>query len=215
MATKTITELLVAAPLSGSEYLEIEQSGGGRKIELQKLKNFITGSSSSSSSSESAAGPASSFTFEGFHFITSANSPSAQPPEYGLWFEQGVSAQSPPTALQSGDITNNEISVLTLVSGFGWPASAGQLSFYYATSSEDSYDTLNFYINGFPQDDPYDASGFINFTPSPVYNISPGDKIQWKYTKDSSDFDGLDTSWIDTITLIPGSSSSSSFSVGA
>ncbi len=95
-------------------------------------------------------------------------------------------------AAQSGDINDNQQSVLSVTLNVG----SGDVSFFYKVSSESNYDFLRFEIDG----NQLGAwSGSVGWTEG-VFPVSAGPHtFTWKYTKDGSVSTGADAGWVDLI----------------
>ena len=98
---------------------------------------------------------------------------------------------------QAGEIADSESSSLEI----NRYTEAGNISFWYTIDSELSADFLSFYIDGVLVDE---WSGYLEYSQA-VYPLTTGmHHFRREYTKNSSNLDGEDTAWIDTITF-PGS----------
>lgn len=98
---------------------------------------------------------------------------------------------------QSGDINDNQTSVLSL--DFEVYA-ADTLSFWYKVSSESGWDYLKFYVDGSQLDQ---WSGTVPWSQA-SYVISAGSHtFKWEYYKDGSQSTGSDACWIDYIVFPP------------
>ncbi len=96
---------------------------------------------------------------------------------------------------KSGDVEDNELSVLQLYTSF---VTDGVLSFAHKVSSEASYDFLYFYLDGTLQGD---WSGELDWEIS-EYSLTAGvHSLKWVYEKDYSISNGDDCAWIDFINL--------------
>jgi hypothetical protein len=101
-------------------------------------------------------------------------------------------------ALKSGDIGDDESSILTIDYDV---LSNHQLSFYMQISSEDGHDFLNFYI-----DDELIQSwtGLVLYEEF-TFPVSEGSHtFTWEYSKDAEGSGGLDAAWLDYIIFPPG-----------
>jgi hypothetical protein len=108
------------------------------------------------------------------------------------WFEQIAIAFYDGDAAQSGDVLDNQESLIqTTVGG------AGTFSFYWKVSSEVEYDFLEFYIDGVLQDR---ISGLVDWHQM-VYEITDSSShiLEWRYFKDYSVSEGDDSGWIDFV----------------
>ncbi|MHC4355859.1 MAG: hypothetical protein ACYS0H_24420, partial [Planctomycetota bacterium] len=106
------------------------------------------------------------------------------------WFSQTAVSYDDGDAAQSGDISDNQESLMqTTVSG------AGTVSFYWAVSSEADWDFLEFYIDNSLQDQ---ISGIVDWHQM-TYTItgSGSHTLEWRYMKDEAVSGGEDTGWVD------------------
>ncbi len=76
----------------------------------------------------------------------------------------------------------------------------GEISFYAFVSSEESFDKLNFLIDGVSK---LSLSGSVNWALQSVPVTQGTHTFEWKYTKDSSASNGEDCARIDDITFPP------------
>ncbi|MDT8304259.1 MAG: hypothetical protein RQ760_22435, partial [Sedimentisphaerales bacterium] len=114
------------------------------------------------------------------------------------WFAQTAVAYFDSDAVQSGDILDDQSSLIrTTVNG------EGTASFFWKVSSEDGYDLLEFFIDGVLQDQ---ISGIVDWHQM-IYTITePGPHIlEWRYVKDYSVSGGDDSGWIDLMEWSGGS----------
>lgn len=114
------------------------------------------------------------------------------------WTVQSQEKYAGSFAAKSGAIGNNGTTELKLNRTV---TTAGEISFYFKTSSELNYDMLRFFIDGVQQGAwsglRYDWA-FVSFP------VSVGDhSFSFRYTKDGSSTSGLDCAWIDHINLPP------------
>ena len=108
------------------------------------------------------------------------------------WFSQTTTSHFDGDAAQSGDILDNQESLMqTLVSG------TGTFSFYWKVSSEAGYDFLEFYIDGVLQDRISGTEGWHQMT----YTITEqgSHTLEWRYVKDYSESIGDDSGWVDQV----------------
>jgi hypothetical protein len=100
-------------------------------------------------------------------------------------------------ALKSGDIGDNEASVLSINYDV---LSNHQISFYMQISSEEDKDFLNFYID----DELVQAwTGLVLFEEF-IFPVEAGNHtFTWEYIKDEEDHSGLDAAWLDYIIFPP------------
>ena len=98
-------------------------------------------------------------------------------------------------SMKSGAITHNQTTSMTLTFT---AMRAGEVSFYYKTSSENNYDWLRFCIDG-QQVDRW--SGVHDWT-YVFFNVLPGEHtLMWQYAKDYSVDGNSDCVWIDEVCL--------------
>ena len=96
--------------------------------------------------------------------------------------------------LKSGNITDNQMSVLEANVGF----KTGRISFVVKVSTELSYDNLIFYIDGV---EVQRWSGWLNWT-EVNFQTTPGNhNIKWVYEKDTSFAWGYDAIYLDEINI--------------
>jgi len=101
-------------------------------------------------------------------------------------------------SLKSATITHEQWAVTQVAGVFA----AGTVSFAYRVSSEPGFDSLEFYIDGVAQG--LEASGEVGWN-TVSYPVAAGAHVlRWEYSKDSSDSEGADAAWIDTVVLPPG-----------
>jgi hypothetical protein len=108
------------------------------------------------------------------------------------WFSQTSTAFFDGDAAQSGDIVDDQQSMLrTAITG------AGTFSFYWKVSSEAGYDFLEFYIDGTLQER---ISGLVDWQQMVYEFIDSGTHtLEWRYVKDYSESAGDDSGWIDLV----------------
>ena len=112
------------------------------------------------------------------------------------WFDQTMTSYYGAEAAQSGDISHSQDSWMqTTVEG------RGTVKFYWKVSSEDDYDFLEFYIDGWMQDR---ISGSVNWQQK-TYTIfeSGSHALEWRYVKDGSVDFGGDCGWVDKVEWAP------------
>ena len=98
-------------------------------------------------------------------------------------------------SMRSGTITHSQSSSMSLTFT---AVRAGQVSFFYKTSTENNYDWLKFFIDG-QQVDRW--SGVHDWT-FVYYVLQAGEHtLRWQYAKDGSVHGGDDCVWIDEICL--------------
>lgn len=136
------------------------------------------------------------------HYVQDFEAPEA----LSKWTSSGVGPWSTTTqqahggvrAAQSADIGNFETTGLLLALTY---EVAGEISFWYRTSSETGYDLLGFLIDGVEQDVWSGALDWAQVT----YVVAPGDHVfEWRYTKDGGVSSLDDTVWIDDVAAING-----------
>lgn len=98
---------------------------------------------------------------------------------------------------QSGTITDNETSALTLQYTSNVE---GQIKFCCKVSSEANYDWLRFYIDDIERLSMAGESSWYER----IFNVHPGTHtFRWSYEKDLSVSNGSDCAWLDYITMPP------------
>ncbi len=111
------------------------------------------------------------------------------------WFVSSDQAQDGTYAAESGTVTDNETSSLSLE--FICEQDC-DISFWKKISSEENWDYLRFYINGMLQNE---WSGEVPWS-NETFPVSAGTyNLKWEYYKDGSVSSGSDCAWIDNITL--------------
>lgn len=110
------------------------------------------------------------------------------------WFCQSDTFYYNGFAAQSGDISNNQASWMNTIAN-----GPGTLSFYWKVSSEDSYDFLEFYIDGVHLSRISGSADWQKVT----YAIPSGShNLLWKYSKDNNRSLGSDCGWVDKVEWI-------------
>ncbi len=114
------------------------------------------------------------------------------------WFRSNTDSYEGDYSMQSGDISDNETSVLTYTA----TTEAGNISFYKKVSCEDDldddWDYLVFKIDG-TEKDRWD--GEVDWSQE-SYAINAGSHtFSWSYIKDGSQSVGSDCAWVDYIEL--------------
>ena len=113
------------------------------------------------------------------------------------WFTTGTQPYEGSQCMQSGGISNNQQTILSLNVTI---LEAGDMSFAYRVSSEGGYDFLRFKVNGTTNQS---WSGEIPWSEH-TYTLNPGDYVlSWSYEKDVIFNSGTDAAWIDNIILPP------------
>ncbi|MCD6162890.1 MAG: carboxypeptidase regulatory-like domain-containing protein [candidate division Zixibacteria bacterium] len=96
---------------------------------------------------------------------------------------------------KSGDISDGQTSTIEIDYNVSSPDT---ISFHFKVSSENNYDYLKFYIDGYLQDE---WSGEDDWTEA-GFSVSAGERnFKWEYFKDGSVSNGSDCAWIDYITF--------------
>lgn len=110
------------------------------------------------------------------------------------WFGQAAVTHDGVDAARSGDIGNNQETILQTTS------IPGQIRFWWKVSSETGFDKLEFLINGVVQ---ASISGEVDWQQR-TFSIPPGlPLLQWRYSKDSSGSAGQDSAWVDQVAVLP------------
>ncbi len=110
------------------------------------------------------------------------------------WFFQTSVSHDGWNAVQSGDVGDNEFSLLqTVVAG---PVS---VSFWWRVSSEPNLDVLNFWVNGELR---HQISGTTGWAQVTVALSETSNVLQWEYSKDSSLSVGEDAGWVDQFVVV-------------
>ena len=109
------------------------------------------------------------------------------------WYVQNSTVYEGSYALQSGDINDDEVSTLKIVTTV---TSDGIISFYRKVSSEASYDYLRFYIDGQQKGE---WAGEVDWSKISVAVSSGLHTFEWKYEKDVTVSAGSDAAWVDFI----------------
>jgi len=110
------------------------------------------------------------------------------------WFVSSAQAHGGTMSAESGDIDHSQETNLFYSANY---AAAGNVSFWRRVSSESTYDSLEFYIDGSLQDS---WAGSLTTWTRETYAVSAGSHmLHWRYEKDSSVSSGADTVWIDDI----------------
>jgi hypothetical protein len=113
------------------------------------------------------------------------------------WFYQVTTSYHDGDAAQSGSILDEQDSRMqTTVNG------PGTLSFWWKVSSHPSWDWLEFYVDGFQQDQISGSQGWHQM----AYVIPCGSHtLEWRYTKDNYATFGWDCGWVDKVEWMPDS----------
>ncbi len=111
------------------------------------------------------------------------------------WFTTTENAWEGTYCSRSGDIGNNESSILEIVADVQFE---DDLSFVHKVSSEANYDFLKFYIDGELKNQWSGESGWTKSS----YQVDSGEhSFKWVYMKDGYFNDGEDAAWLDYIEL--------------
>ena len=114
------------------------------------------------------------------------------------WFRTTDQAYEGAYCIKSGDISDNQTSVMTLTA----TTSAGTISFYKKVSCEndpnDNYDFLKFEIDGVEQDR---WDGEVDWSQESFVITEGAHTFVWSYEKDGSTSSGEDCAWVDYIEL--------------
>src|SRR5262249_451126 len=107
------------------------------------------------------------------------------------WYGQTAVSHDGVAAGQSGPIADSRQSTLSAtVTG------PGRLSFWWKVSSEEGYDLLDFYVNGAQESEITGEVGWVQRT----FSIPSGQvTLDWVYSKDISNANGLDAGWVDQV----------------
>jgi len=112
------------------------------------------------------------------------------------WFLTDLSPYEGDTCLQSGLITDAGKTQLSMTVNV---LEAGMIAFARRVSSEEGWDFLRFFINGFQVDE---WSGELPWAEVSEYVIQGGmTEFMWSYEKDEVYSNGADAAWIDNIIL--------------
>lgn len=113
----------------------------------------------------------------------------------GNWTVDVTNGYSSAKSLKSGNISNNQSSIITLTSNI---ASTGEISFARKVSSEIDYDKLIFYIDGTKKAEWSGTKDWEIFS----YPVTAGEHtFKWEYKKDNASSNGSDCAWIDYIDI--------------
>lgn len=113
------------------------------------------------------------------------------------WFGQTNMVKVNDSALQSGLIGDDGVSTLTTtVNG------EGTLTFWWRTSSEETMDRLQFFLDGTGLDS---VSGIMSDWEQKTIQVTgeTAHTLAWKYMKSSSNTNGQDCAWLDGIAWTP------------
>lgn len=98
---------------------------------------------------------------------------------------------------KSGVIGNSQTSVMQVTMTV---IANDSISFYRKVSSEETYDFLNFYVDGVKKDE---WSGTLDWTRF-AYPVTTGSHtFKWEYSKDNTQTSGSDCAWVDYIMFPP------------
>lgn len=114
----------------------------------------------------------------------------------GTWVTQVTTTSDGIDALQTNPLTHDQTTLVeTTIDGpFG-------IEFDWKVSSEEDFDILAFFID-------YEVvdliSGEVDWTTLTAINNEPGSHtLSWMYFKDESESEGLDSAWLDQVTIRP------------
>ena len=110
------------------------------------------------------------------------------------WFSQDIESHEGPSALQSGDIADEQRSCFeTSLQG------PQVLRFFWKVSSQDGGDFLKFYIDGLEEES---ITGDVDWVPieEALFNNTSYD-LKWCYEKDASAASGEDHGWVDILNV--------------
>ncbi|MBN2663670.1 MAG: carboxypeptidase regulatory-like domain-containing protein [Bacteroidales bacterium] len=110
------------------------------------------------------------------------------------WFRTTDQAYEGAYSIKSGDISDNQTSVMTLTA----TTSAGTISFYKKVSSEGGWDKLLFSIDGTQMNE---WSGEVSWSLESFVITEGSHTFAWSYEKDGSVSEGDDCAWVDYIEL--------------
>ena len=128
----------------------------------------------------------------------------------GTWTGQIHETVDGVAAAQSGVVLDNQQSVLqTTLIGPGW------LKFWWRVSSEQNYDFLSLFLDGYPTWPVSQISGETDWEQKTIL-LRPGPhQLAWIYSKDVEGSQGQDAGWVDQVTFFPGLPVISHQSLGA
>jgi uncharacterized repeat protein (TIGR02543 family) len=112
-----------------------------------------------------------------------------------LWYTQTQYTHGGTSAWRSGTLDNNAQNWIEMtVTG------SGTISFWWFVSSENSYDKLEFIVDGVTKEAMSGTDGsWYSRTFDITGNPSASHTLRWQYSKDVSDFAGLDAGFVDEI----------------
>ena len=113
------------------------------------------------------------------------------------WFSQTRITNDGVDALQSGGIEHGQRSCFSTT--LAAASSVRYLGFYWRTSSEENYDFLRFYVNGGETGRISGESGWLRG--GTVLESSRSYTLEWCYTKDGSETEGEDATWVDQLQM--------------
>ncbi len=114
------------------------------------------------------------------------------------FYLQSETAYEGTRALQSGSITENEISIVTKELDM---SSDGEVSFYWKVSSLQDDGKLGFYVDGIKRSE---ISGMTEWQEFSLTLNKGSYLLSWKYTKETDATAGQDAGWIDFIKVTMG-----------
>lgn len=111
------------------------------------------------------------------------------------WFTTTDNAYDDTYCSKSGAIGNSQTSTMSITLNV---LQNDSISFYRATSTEQGYDFLKFYIDGIVRQQWSGVNGWQRF----AYAVTPGQHtFRWEYAKDQVYADNQDCCWIDNVTF--------------
>jgi hypothetical protein len=113
-----------------------------------------------------------------------------------LWFGQTNVTHDGVDAARSGDIGNNQETILQTVLATNGP---GRCIFWWKVSSEDYFDVLEFRVNGVTQ---AAISGEVDWQSNSIPIPTGTNTLQWRYSKDISYGSGQDAGWVDQFSFV-------------
>ncbi len=111
------------------------------------------------------------------------------------WFSQTAATHDGVDAMQSGDVGDNQVSILqTTVEG------PGTNTFWWKVSSESGKDFLDFYVGTNLVDSISGSEGWVQATHAVSFGTQT---LTWQYEKDASGSTGSDCGWLDQVEWKP------------
>ncbi|MBN8459767.1 MAG: VCBS repeat-containing protein [Verrucomicrobia bacterium] len=109
------------------------------------------------------------------------------------WFRQSTTTHDGIDAAQSGPISDDQSSSISLTA-----TGSGTVSFWWKVSSEEDFDFLSFYIDGVIQDS---ISGEVGWQQKSYPLTAGSHTLRWTYSKEELFSDGSDCGWVDQVVL--------------